>query len=459
MDAIFDFVKNFTSTRYEDIPGLAVEAAKKEVLDSLATALGGSSQAGVGELVAMVKEWRGNEQSTIIAYGIKCPAPNAAQVNATMIHALDYDDGHPVAQVHIGCVAVPTCFAVAERMGGISGQELITALALGADFLARLGLASRPRSSLIESGWHPTPLYGYLGAAAMAGRLMKLDEERMVNAIGIAYHQCAGNSQCVNDGALTKRMGPGLAAKGGITAALMAERGITGAKNILEGEYGMFRQYHGGDYDARILTADLGKRFEGVNIGDKPYPCCGFAHPFIDAVLSLKSKHAIKADQVKSITAYGGKSAYEICAPLEVKCTPRNTVDAQFSLPWTIATALVKGRVGVEDFTQEAIKRKDVLKISQKVTGVLDPKMSRHGVGPGRVEIVMEDGREYTEEVEHCLGSIERPMTFADCAAKLRECAAGSIKPLADDTVATVIELIGRLEKLDDATEIIRLLV
>ncbi len=456
MDAIFDFVKNFTKTRYEDIPGPALEAARKEVLDSLATALGGSSQAGVGELVEMVKEWGGNEQSTVIAYGIRCPAPNAAQVNATMTHALDYDDGHPVAQVHIGCVAVPTCFAVAERMGGISGREFIAALALGADFLARLGLASRPGGSLIESGWHPTALYGYLGAAAMAGRIMKLDQERIANAIGIAYHQCAGNSQCVNDGALTKRMGPGLAAKGGITAALMAERGITGAKNILEGEYGLFAQYQGGDYDAKILTENLGKRFEGANIGDKPYPCCGFSHPFIDAVLLLKSKHDIEADRIQSITAYGGESAYEICAPPEVKCTPRNTVDAQFSIPWAIATALVKGSVGVEDFTEEAIKRKDVLKVSQKVSGVLDPEMSRHGVGPGRLKIVMEDGREYTEEVEHCLGSIERSMTFEDCAAKFRECAAGSIKPLTDDTVSTVIELIGRLDRLDDATEIIR---
>ena len=458
MDAIFDFVKNFTGTRYEDIPAPAVAAAKKEVLDSLATALGGSSQAGVRELVDMVKEWGGNEQSTIIAYGMKCPAPNAAQVNATMMHALDYDDGHPVAQVHIGCVAVPTCFAVAERMGGISGREFIGTLALGADFLARLGMSSRPGSSPVKYGWHPTALYGYLGAAAMAGRIMGLDQERMVNAMGIAYHQCAGNSQCVNDGALTKRMGPGLAAKGGITAVLMAERGITGAKNILEGEYGMFRQYHGGDYDARILTADLGRRFEGVNIGDKPYPCCGFSHPFIDAVLLLKSKHAIKADQVRSITAYGGDSAYEICVPPEVKGNPRSTVDAQFSVPWAIATALVKGRVNVEDFTEEAIRKEDVLRISRKVTSVLDPKLSRHGVGPGRVKITMQDGTEYTEEVEHCLGSIEKPMTFEDCAAKFRECAAGSIKPLADDTVAMVIELIGRLESLDDATEIIRLL-
>ncbi len=456
MDAIFSFVKNFTGTRYGDIPGAAVAAVKKEVLDSLATALGGSSKEGIRELVDMVKEWGGREQSTVIAYGFKCPAPNAAQVNATMIHALDYDDGHPVALVHIGCTAVSTCFAVAERMGKVSGQEFITALALGADFLARLGLASRPGSSLITSGWHPTALYGYLGAAAMAGRIMGLDEERMVNALGIAYHQCAGNTQCGTDGALTKRMGPGMAARGGITAALMAERGITGARNILEGKAGMFSLYHGGDYDPRILTADLGKRFEGVNIGYKAYPCCGFTHPFIDATLSLISQHDIKAGQVREIRVCGGESAYGLCAP--DKFTPRTVVDAQFSVPWTVATTLLKGKVTVENFTEKAIKNKAVLRTARKITARLEPDMNRHGVGPGRVTIVMKDGAEYTEEVEHFLGSMERPMTYEDCAAKFRECAAGSIKPLPGDTVDKVIEMIGQLEQLDEVREIIELL-
>jgi len=458
VDAVFDFVKNFTSTRYEDLPGAAVDAAKREVLDSLATALGGSSKAGVGELVDMVKEWGGREQSTIIAYGIKCPAPNAAQVNGTMIHALDYDDGHQVALVHIGCIAVSTCFAVAERMGKVSGKELITAIALGGDFMARLGLASRPGTSALGSGWHPTTLFGFLGAAAMAGRIMGLDEEKMINAIGLAYHQCGGAGSGVGDGALAKRMGPGLAAKAGITAALMAERGITGERNSLEGRTGLFNTYMGGDYDVKILTADLGKRFEGVNIGDKPYPCCGLTHACIDAALALIARHDIKVDQIRDITVYGGQSVYGLCQPPEVKCAPRTIIDAQFSVPWVVATALVKGKVTVDDFTDEAIKRQEILKVAGKVTGRLEPAMSRHGVGPGGVIITMKDGTEYMEEVEHCLGSVERPMTFEDCAVKFRECAACSIKPLSADTVDKVIEMVARLEKLNDATEIIRLL-
>jgi 2-methylcitrate dehydratase PrpD len=458
MAAISDFVKHFTHTRYEDIPGAAVESAKQEVLDSLATALGGSSKAGVGELVDMVKEWGGSKQSTVIAYGIKCPAPNAAQVNSTMIHALDYDDGHQVALVHIGCTAVSTCFAVAERMGKLSGRELITAIALGGDFMARLGLASRPGGSALGSGWHSTTLFGFLGAAAMAGRIMGLDEEKMVNALGLAYHQCSGAGSGVGDGALAKRMGPGLAAKAGITAALMAERGITGERDPLEGRTGLFNTYMRGDYDPKILTADLGKRFEGVNIGDKPYPCCGLTHACIDATLALIAKHAIIPDQIREITVYGGEAVYGLSQPPEIKRAPRTIIDAQFSVPWVVATALVRGKVTVDDFTDESIKRPEILKLTQKITARLEPGMTRHGVGPGGVIITMKDGTEYAEEVEHCLGSVERPMTFEDCTKKFRECAACSIKPPPAETVDKVIEMVARLEKLEDATKIIRLL-
>jgi 2-methylcitrate dehydratase PrpD len=458
MAAITDFVKHFIRLRYEDIPGDAVESAKREVLDSLATALGGSSKAGVRELVDMVREWGGSEQSTVIAYGVKCPAPNAAQVNGTMIHALDYDDGHQIALVHIGCVAVSTCFAAAERMGKVSGKELITAIALGGDFLARLGLASKPGSSALSAGWHPTTLFGFLGAAAMSGKIFGLDEERMINALGLAYHQCGGAGSGVADGALAKRMGPGLAAKAGITSALMAERGITGERDPLEGRTGLFNTYMGGDYDPRILTADLGKRFEGVNIGDKPYPCCGLTHACIDAALALMSQYDIKAERIRDITVYGGDPVYGLSQPLDIKRAPRTITDAQFSVPWVVATALVKGKVTVDDFTADALKNQDILNITQKITARLDTAMNRHGVGPGGVIITMNDGTEYKEEVEHCLGSVERPMTFEDCTKKFRGCAACSIKPLSTDKVEKVIEMISQLEKLDDATEIIRLL-
>jgi 2-methylcitrate dehydratase PrpD len=458
MTAINEFVKLFTSLKYEDLPAAAVEAAKKEVLDSLATALGGSTKAGVAELVDIVKEWGGKKQSTVIAYSIKCPAPSTAQVNATMIHALDYDDGHQAALVHTGCITVSTALAVAERMGKINGKELITAIALGGDFMARLGLAGRPSKSALSSGWHPTTLLGHFGAAAVAGRLMKLNDEKTINALGLAYHQAGGAGSGVADGALAKRMGPGFAARAGITAALMAERGITGERDPLEGKTGLFNTYMNGDYDPDILVTGLGRRFEGVNIGYKPYPCCGLTHACVDAVQAIRAKHDISVEQIEEIIAFGGHSVYDLSQPSEVKRHPRTIIDAQFSVPWVVATAVVKGKVTVDDFTNEAIKRQEILEVARKVSGKLVPEMDRHGVGPGGVIIRMKDGAEYKEEVAHCLGSVERPMTFQDITKKFRECASASRKPLPKETINEVIEMAGRLEKLDDATEIIRLL-
>jgi 2-methylcitrate dehydratase PrpD len=194
-----------------------------------------------------------------------------------------------------------------------------------------------------------------------------------------------------------------------------------------------------------------------VNIGDKPYPCCGLTHACIDAALALKAKYEIKVDQIKAITAYGGQSVYELTQPPEIKQNPRTIIDAQFSVPWVVAVALVKGKVTVDDFTDKAIKSPEIIKIARKVSGKLSPEMDRHGVGPGGVTITLEDGKEYTDEVEHCLGSVKRPMTFEDVTRKFRECAACALKPLPTAKVEKIIELVNRLEKLADATEIIRL--
>lgn len=454
------FAEYLVNTQYRDISEEAIEAAKKEVLDSLATALGGTTKPGIPELIALAKEWGGAEQSTVFGYGFKCPAPVAAQVNGSMIHALDYDDGHPVSLTHIGCVAVSASFAAAERMGKVSGKELLSALVLGGDFVCRMGLASKPGGSALGAGWHPTTLFGHLGAAAEAGRLFKLDVDRMLDALGLAYHQCGGAGSGVGDGALAKRMGPGFAARAGVTAALMAERGITGDRHFLGGDEfkgGIFNTYYRGDYDPNILVADLGKRFENVNIGDKPYPCCGFTHPFIDATFALMKKHGIKADQVERIVARGGQAVYGMIVG-EAKVAPRTIVDAQFSVPWTVATALVKGKVTLDSFTPQSIKDEKVVAIARKVSGELDNNMNRHGVGPGRVTIVTRDGQQYTEEVEHFLGSIQNPMSFDDCAAKFRECAPCAIKPLPADAVEKIIDLVGNLEDVDDVGKITRLL-
>ena len=460
MDAAYLFAKNFVNIHYADLPSDVVEATKKEVLDTLGVALAGMSEAGLKELIDIVIDWGGKGESTIFGCKQKVPAPSAAQVNATMVHALDFDDVDHNAVMHPGVVTIPTCLAMGERKGNLNGKEFITAIAIGVDMLCRLGLATQPGIPNMLTGWHFTTLYGYFGAAGVAGRILGLNEEQIVNAFGIAYHQCSGNAQSVKDGGLTKRLGPGFAVRGGITAALMAEKGMTGAKNSLEGEFGIFKQYHRGNYDAKALITDLGKQFRGTNVSIKPYPCCRGIHPSIDAALALVNQHNIKPEEVQEVTISVGEGFHSfLCVPQEVKCRPRNPVDAQFSIPWGVAAAIARRHATMEDFTGAAIRSQDILEVASKIRAEMDPTLSRsQEIEPARVKLTTKQGRVYTEQVDIPLGSPERPMSFSDCARKFRDCASYPAKKLSGGRIERVIELIEKLEQVKDIREIIGLM-
>jgi 2-methylcitrate dehydratase PrpD len=404
----------------------------------------------------IVTAWGGKEESSIIGLRQKFPAPNAAHVNATMVHALDYDDVHETAVMHSGVICIPTAMAMAEQTGNVSGRELITAVAVGSDMMCRLGLATTPGRSPIEVGWHQTTLFGFMGAAGVAGKIMGLNEEEMVNAMGIAYHQSGGNGQCVKDGALAKRLGPGFSVKGGITGALLAGKGVTGAHNCLDGEWGLYKLYWRGDYDPRVLTADLGRRFEGTNVSIKPYPCCRGIHPAIDAALALVREYDITAENVESVALFMSDVHLSLLsAPLETKAHPRSAVDAQFSIPWAVAVAIARRRATLEDFSDDGVKSGDILAVASKMSVNVDTALRRADkIEPTRVEITTKDRRTVSKVVEYPLGSPERPMSFEDCSRKFKDCA----QVLKSEQLDRVIELVGRLEEVENVAELVRLL-
>ena len=474
MDPIYQFVKNFLHINYDDLPREVVEVTKKEVLDLFGVALAGFTAPGVKELLEIITDWGGKEESSIFLCKQKVPAPMAAQMNATMAHALDYDDVHDAAVMHPGVVMIPACMAVAERIGKVSGKEFITAVVLGVDMICRLALAAWPgydpsspenkvkafQSERVKQGWHLTTLTGYFAATGAVGKLLGLDEERMVNAFGIAYHQCAGNLQGKIDGAQTKRMGPGFSTRAGIASALMAEKGMTGAKNCLEGKQGFYNMYFQGGYDAKTLTFDLGKHFEGVNVSIKPYPCCRGLHNYIDATLALVSEQNIRPEDVREIRLFSDEGGYQsLCTPLEVKVKPRTQVDTQFSIPWGVATAVAKRCATIEHFTEAAIKSPDILEVASKISVELDHSLDRTDrIPPGKLKIITKSGQAYTKQVDDPLGSPERPMSFDDCAKKFRDCSSYPVSRLSNKQIEKVIELVGQFEQLKDVGEIMKVL-
>lgn len=459
MDASNLFAKNFYETKFEHLSSKAVEETKKQVLDIIGVISAGYGQGGAAETRELAVEWGGAPQSTIVGSKVKVPAPAAAQANASMAHSLDFDDVHEAAIMHPGVITIPTALAVGEYAGKLSGKDFIKAIVVGGDMISRMGLATHPGKDIHQFGWHFTSINGYMTAAAVASWIMGLDEEKMIYAIGIAYHQSGGNGQAVKDGALTKRLGPGFSVRGGITAAMLARKGVTGAVNSMEGENGYYKVYHGNDYSRDILIGDLGKRFESENTSIKPYPCCRGTHPSADAALSLVRDHGVGPENIESIEIFCGKGTMGLLGePLEYKAKPRNIVDSQFSLAWACAAGLAKKRVTLASFTPEAIRDPDILSVAAKVKVTYDPKYDTGGLEPVRIEVLMKDGKTHSVEKLTATGSPENPVTFDECVEKFYGCVDYSAYPMTRGNADAIVETIKGLDKMDDISELVTLL-
>ena len=442
------------NTGYGDLPQEVVKAAKRDILDTVSTTLAGSRTTGVKDLIELLQDMGGHPESTIFVHGVRLPATEAALVNGLMAHALDFDDTHDTARLHAGVTVIPAAFAIAERIGGVSGKDFITAVTLGVDITSRMGLATKP-----WIGWMLTILYGYFGAATAAGKLLKLDPEGILNAWGIAYAQASGNGEGIASGALTKRLQAGFAAKGGILSALMAQKGITGAKESMEGGQGIFRLYQRGEYDPAPLTEGLGQKFEVANLSFKPYPCCRWTHDSIDVSLKLVREHSLSPEKIERVEIKLSKEAYDLnfIGPLEFKRKPRTVVDAQFSVPYAAATALATKKVDLNDFTEEAIKNPQVLRIADSMDLICGPPAGQ-GPSPAQVTVKTRQGETYSSRVEIRKGNPQNPMSDEELLEKFQNCAKWSVKPLKKEFITRVGEMITDLEKIKDVGEIPRLL-
>ncbi len=442
-----------------DLPKAVVDAAKVNIFDTLACAAAGSSAPAVSDVRELALEWGGAPQATTLVFGDKVPAHHAAWVNGTMSHARDYDDTHDAAVLHAGVSVIPAALAAAELRGGVAGCDFIAAVAAGLETICRLGVATQ--IGIIESGFIYTPLFGHFGATVAAGRVLGLDHAQLVNAIGIAYSQVAGNHQVTRDGALTKRMQPGFAAQSALVSVQLARRGVRGAQATFEGVDGFLRVYLHDRVDRDALRAGLGERYEFTQLSYKPYPCCRFNHTAIEAALTLRS-HGVTADRVRRIRVGLNRQAYEaVCTPDDVRKRPTGIVQAQFSIPFTIASALVDGRVALDHFTATSIRREDILALAQRIDGFVDEGIEREwgrSISPAELHVEFIDGTTRRVRIDWPLGHPRRPMSSSDFDAKAADCFHVSARPLHADAPRQLRALVDRLESLADARSLVHVL-
>ncbi|PPE68684.1 MmgE/PrpD family protein [Caldimonas thermodepolymerans] len=451
-DGMADLSDFCANVKFEHLPAPVVAAAKNQILDTLAIAVAARHDPAMKILREWTQESGGRAESQVWGSTLRVPAEAAARINASMGHALEFDDTYEPSFMHAAVVTVPAVLAVAELVGGVSGKELIAATAVGTDIVCRMSRAGSPGADGFVVGWDPTPMYGFIGSAMVAARLLGLPAEQINSAAGLALHQIAGNSQGNLDGAHSKRLGPGFASYGGIISARLVQRGVVGAKRVLEGPKGLYKQYHGGNYSRELLLNGLGEKFASPDIAFKPYPSCRGGHVAVDAALALRAEYKLRAQDVERIEIHCGPGEYGLLnAPLERKQRPGSVVDAQFSNPWVVAAALLDGDVKLEHFTPEALKRADLLAITARTTTHLDPTLGRPGGGPGAARVVMQlrDGRRVEKLVRVAKGDPSNPMSAAEFQKKFQECtqAAGMQAAQAERLYQQVLNL----EQLSDA--------
>jgi 2-methylcitrate dehydratase PrpD len=402
------------------VPAPILSRAHGLLLDTLGNALAASGEDFGVAVLDVAGRLGGPPESALIGRRGRVAAANAVLANATLAHGLDFDDTREDAIVHTGCVAVTTALAVGEAVGA-TGPAVLTALIAGVEVMCRVGLAVP--GALHARHFHPTAIAGSFAAAAAAGKLHGLAEAQLAHAFGICGSQASGIIEYLADGSWTKRLHAGWAAHAGVTATLLARSGFTGPATVFEGTHGLYQAFAGGHDAARLegLLESLGRVWELGELTLKPYPCGSIAQPYMDAALRLRERHVIPPEAVTAIrcrTAAG--PVPRLWEPLAAKHVPPNGYAAKFSLPYLVAVILVKGRAGLAEFTDEAVRDPEVLRMAARVGYELDASIDYPRQFVGDVEVTLADGRVVRERQDRPRGGPDAPLSREELEAKFR---------------------------------------
>jgi 2-methylcitrate dehydratase PrpD len=422
---------HFTGVAMSDLPPKLIEDSKTLVLDYLGVGIAGS-QTDSGAIAArFANETGGKPEASLIGHAGRVPALHAAFANAISSHSIELDDVDVLALFHFSPPVVSAALAVAEREQA-SGAEFITAVALGCEMMARASAATN--NSLRDRGYHTTPTCGVFGATVAAARLMKLGSEELVSALGLAGAQASGLMEMYGP-SMQKRFNPGPAARNGVTAAVMAKLGFTGAATIFDGERGFCRAFTD-KFDLGELTKGLGKDYP-VYMEYKGYSCARPIHNAIDCALNIRKQLKEPVSAITEITM----QRHPAWAHYHLNTEPKTYHEAQVSLPYSVAVALIEGAALLPQYQDSKLSEPEILRLSRMIKVVPDPSLPR-GVSC-LMTLRTKGGAELKSQVDHPRGSIENPMSPEEMSNK--------VHMLADDVIGsgTVDELIARAKRVE----------
>jgi len=441
------------STRLADIPADVRRRACHLVLDAAGIAYASSTYDFAKTTLDALAAF-GPGDGDVIGCGTTLPLRDAVLMNGVLIHGLDYDDTHLTGVVHASASCFPTALAVAAATGR-SGADLLAAYVVGMEAAARLGAVAK--GELNQIGFHPTGVIAAFACALIAGRLYGLDARQLAMAQGIVLSMAAGTRQYSADGAWTKRLHPGWAGTSGITAAVLARGGFVGPMATYEGEFGFYATHlgvHKGGMDLPAATRELGRTWETLAVAVKPFPACQLSIACIDAAIALSRRMRIVPDEVAAIEAVVPPHAVKIvCEPQARRKRPHSSYAAQFSIQFSVACALVHGKLGLADIERYADPA--LLALADKVTYRVDHATNYPKHFSGAVILTMQDGRRIEHHEPINRGAADNPVTDADIVAKYTDNALLALSP---EAAATVRDALLGLERVEQARALADLL-
>lgn len=363
----------------------------------------------------------GEGDSDVIGMSAKLSLRDAILLNGVLVHGLDYDDTHGRGVIHATASCYPTALGVAAKLDA-SGADLLCAYVVGMELATRI--ASVAKGGFHQVGFHPTGLVGAFACAVIAGKLQGQTAAQLAMAQGIALSTASGSLEFLEDGAWTKRMHPGWAGVAGLTAATLARHGFIGPNGTYEGRFGLFNSHLGeraAECDYSLATAGLGEVWEVTQVAVKPLPACHFTHACADAAILLHQQ-GVPLERIRSISALIPKETVGIvCEPVASKRRPKNSYEAQFSIPYAVASGLLRGRFGLVEQEGAALTEPAVLALADKVEYAVDPASGFPRHYSGEVIVTLDDGRVLRHREAVNRGSADLPLSNAEIVAKFSE--------------------------------------
>lgn len=438
--------------QFEDVSEELQDRVKYLLLDYLGVAIGGTqtaSSAPVHRFCSMRQDIFGGVP--VIATELRVDAPYAALAMGVAAHSLELDDVVNAASLH-PAVSVMSAALAAGYLAKCSGQELIAAIVAGYEVTVKLGIALDPAAHYAR-GFHPTGTCGTLGAAVAAAKIFKLDTDGITHAMGIAGSQAAGSMEFLADGAYTKRFHAGWSAHSGLIAALLAEEGFTGPQSIIEGKFGFLHAYSASSDPKKVLGC-WGRPYEVMNTSIKPHACCRYNQGAIDCILQIVNDNSLAPNDIEHVRVSILKAGFALVAdPPEKKMNPASIVDAQFSMPFGAAVAIVNKSAFLDQYSMENVSSPVIRELMVRVSCIEDSEIEKEfpQKWPAKVEITSKRGEKYSAQLEYPKGDPQNPLTWNEIITKFQSLAT---TVFSSEACSMIVAQVRGLENITDMVEL-----